>query len=316
MPISHLLCLLLLATTSIPRSIAAKSRSGQRTFKFVNSANQDVWVGTWGSVNDCSTLYKLAGGGFLLKKGATQSYPVPNDWCSGRIWARTNCSTNKNGIFSCATGDCGNGVQCSTTGQPPATLAEFSLEIHATTTTDTYDMSLVDGYNVGMKIDAVNGKQVPGIPAKYNCGTIRCGSPSVPFKMSLCPKELRTQDGESCVSICQAVVSKNTQNPSYVAGFDRNLVCCECGCGPNCNCNDGKNPKCRYGCSPLHPTTPPFNYAWGGVCFVEQWPKSSTGLEYDKVFSNQCPDAYSWQFADRDSTYSCRGADYTITFFP
>ena len=57
--------------------------------------------------------------------------------------------------FVCDTGDCGAaennyGMQCMRiAGQPPATLAEFTLQEQGN---DFYDLSNVDGYNVGMHI--------------------------------------------------------------------------------------------------------------------------------------------------------------------
>lgn len=183
----------------------------------------------------------------------------------------------------------------------------------------SYDISLVDGYNVGARIQPKGGTKVsnslPG-GAKYNCGPAACGTPARPFLMSACPRELITSNGKACTSVCQAVVHRKTKDPSFVSGFDRNLVCCECGCGPECGCNDGKNPQCRYGCSPDHPTKAPFNYNWMGVCHASKWPKSSLGISYPSVFKQQCPDAYSWQFDDQASTYQCSGfANYKVTFY-
>ena len=176
-------------------------------------------------------------------------------------------------------------------------------------------MSLVDGYNVGMEIKPVSGKKVPGINSRYNCGIPRCGTPSKPFKVSLCPKELRSQNGKHCLSVCQAVVQQNTQGKAFLSGFNKAQVCCECDCGPNCGCQDGKNGACKFGCSPDHPTYPPFNYPWIGVCDATQWPRTSKGGTYPGVFKKQCSDAYSWQFDDKASTYQCTRPDYVITFY-
>lgn len=92
---------------------------------------------------------------------AAQALKVPDDWCSGRIWARTKCSS-ASGAFTCESGDCGPSVQCSGTGRPPATLAEFTLGGAPGATADTYDISLVDGYNVGVKVTPVGGTKIPG----------------------------------------------------------------------------------------------------------------------------------------------------------
>ncbi|GER26613.1 pathogenesis-related thaumatin superfamily protein [Striga asiatica] len=38
--------------------------------------------------------------------------------------------------------------------------------------------------------------------------------------------------------------------------------------------------------------------------------------EYSKAFKRACPSAYSYAFDDASSTFTCTGADYTITFCP
>lgn len=289
-----------------------------RTFTIANRGKETIWVGTFGYTNNCATQMNPEGGGFQLPPKKTIKISVPNDWCSGRIWARTGCTT-ASGKFKCETGDCGGPkAQCAyTAGAPPATLVEFTLQKDPSTTFDTYDVSIVDGFNVGVDVQPIGGTKVdPKGKNKYDCGAPSCGTPSRPFKKSACPKELRTKDGKHCMSICQAVsVPGTTQDLSFIRNFDKNLVCCECGCGPNCGCNDGKNAACKYGCSPLHPTNPPYNYQWNGVCDSALWPKSSNGKSYPSVFKDECPSAYSWQFDDQKSTYICKGADYAITFY-
>lgn len=223
-------------------------------------------AGTWGYINGCSKLYQPGGGGFALPNRSGKIIKVPNDWCSGRIWARTNCKRGSNGVFHCQTGDCGDGVKCTTTGQPPATLAEFTLQEFNTTTMDTYDLSVVDGFNIGISVQTLNvalSSAPPGMNKSRYCTTSQCGTPTRPFKARACPRELRSRDGTSCLSACQAAVQGNTRYAAYVKNFDQSLVCCSCDCGPNCGCDNGKNPACKYGCSPQHPTYPPY----GALCF-------------------------------------------------
>jgi hypothetical protein len=78
--------------------------------------------------------------------------PMPHGW-SGRIWGRTDCSTDGTGKFTCATGDCGSGrLECDGGGEPApaATVVEFALGGKGGT--DTYDISLADGYNLPMLV--------------------------------------------------------------------------------------------------------------------------------------------------------------------
>lgn len=88
----------------------------------------------------------------------------------------------------------------------------------------------------------------------------------------------------------------------------KDLVCCACGEGTG-GCTD---PRSHFCCSPLDPRT-----NIGGRCYVQNWPKPSENYDrYDRVFKNQCPDAYSWQFDDNQSTYQCVDGDYEMIFCP
>jgi hypothetical protein len=73
--------------------------------------------------------------------------PVSGTW-SGRIWARTGCTFDANGIGPCEVGDCGNKLQCNGAGGvPPVSLAEFTIGDK-----DFYDVSFVDGLNVPVQV--------------------------------------------------------------------------------------------------------------------------------------------------------------------
>ena len=75
---------------------------------------------------------------------------VADGW-AGRVWARTGCNFDGNGQGRCVTGDCGNKLQCNGAGGvPPVTLAEITL--NGAGGKDFYDVSLVDGFNVPVKV--------------------------------------------------------------------------------------------------------------------------------------------------------------------
>jgi hypothetical protein len=78
----------------------------------------------------------------------------------GRFWARSQCSTDTTGKFTCATGDCGTGqISCNGVGGiPPVTLAEFTLA--SNNGQDFYDVSLVDGFNLPVSITPQGGSGV------------------------------------------------------------------------------------------------------------------------------------------------------------
>jgi len=109
--------------------------------------------------------------GFYLDSKQTRDVWVGWDWV-GRLWGRTNCTfylanattnakikdvvdnfTIPDGqklAGSCLTGDCGSAIECVLSGLAPTTLAEFTITGWMDQT--YYDISLVDGYDLDMKI--------------------------------------------------------------------------------------------------------------------------------------------------------------------
>ncbi|KAB2089248.1 hypothetical protein ES319_A03G049100v1 [Gossypium barbadense] len=100
----------------------------------------------------------LERGGFALPTLTRRSFPAPTAHWSGRIWARTGC-TYDNGRFSCATGDCGHRLECNGLGgSSPVTLAQFSFHHGGEKDLSSYEVSLVDGFNVPMTLTPHEGK--------------------------------------------------------------------------------------------------------------------------------------------------------------
>nr|XP_016468246.1 PREDICTED: pathogenesis-related protein 5-like isoform X1 [Nicotiana tabacum] len=217
------------------------------SFNLINRCDYNVWPGILANAGS----QKLDSTGFMLAPGDSRVFQAPQEW-SGRIWGRTGCNFDGNtGQGNCATGDCGsNQIECNGAGAiPPATLAEFT--IFSGTKQDFYDVSLVDGYNLPMAVQAVGGSGA--------CDTTGC----VKDLNRMCPNELRVGDGQACKSACEAF-----GNPEY---------CCSGA------------------------------YASPSTC------KPSS---YSAMFKNACPKSYSYAYDDPTSTFTCTGADYTITFCP
>ena len=216
------------------------------TFTFVNKCGYTVWPGILAGASSP----KLDSTGFELQQGGTRTFQAPSGW-SGRFWARTGCSFDGSGHGSCATGDCGSGqVECNGAGAaPPATLAEFTL--NGASGQDFYDVSLVDGYNVPMIVEASGGSGT--------CASTGC----LADLNRRCPTELQAEGGGACRSACEAF-----GNPEY---------CCSGAYGSPATC------------------------------------KPST---YSQLFKSACPRAYSYAYDDASSTFTCTGADYTVTFCP
>lgn len=216
------------------------------TFTFVNKCGYTVWPGILAGASSP----KLDSTGFELQQGGTRVFSAPSGW-SGRFWARTDCSFDGSGQGSCATGDCGSGqVECNGAGAaPPATLAEFTL--NGASGQDFYDVSLVDGYNVPMIVEASGGSGA--------CASTGC----LADLNRRCPTELQAEGGGACRSACEAF-----GNPEY---------CCSGA------------------------------YSSPATC------KPSA---YSQLFKSACPRAYSYAYDDASSTFTCTGADYTVTFCP
>ncbi|KAJ1266575.1 hypothetical protein BS78_08G162600 [Paspalum vaginatum] len=143
---SSVVLLLLLAA-----AFAASARAA--TFTITNNCGSTVWPAA-----------TPVGGGTQLNPGQTWTVDVPAGTQSGRVWGRTGCSFN-GGSGSCQTGDCGGQLSCTLSGQPPMTLAEFT--IGGGGAQDFYDISVIDGYNLAMAFSCSTG-------VALNCGGPQC----------------------------------------------------------------------------------------------------------------------------------------------
>ncbi|XP_028764615.1 thaumatin-like protein [Neltuma alba] len=119
-------------------------------FKVTNSCPYTVWAAAI-----------PVGGGRQLNPGERWSFGIASGTGDARIWGRTNCNFDWSGRGHCETGDCGGQLNCQLSGQPPATLAEFSL--NTWNNMDFYDISVIDGFNVPMEFSPTS-----------NCPRLRC----------------------------------------------------------------------------------------------------------------------------------------------
>jgi hypothetical protein len=244
----------------------------------------------------------------------------PEEVCSANCCGTGGCKGSDNTTFQLK---CGPGQG----GEAPATLAEFSLDYpdgHGIPY-DTYDLSMVDGYNVPFQITPQNfdttNPYSPNLPDDLWCTTAGCGS------LPTCsPAQLVYWDGVSCLGPCKYV----TRPASTSSKDDRARLCCDnsnctpktsapCNCpGSKCNCENACFDNGGYGCSPIGPgdndekcyahTSGKHGY-WG-----DDW------VKYQNNIIAKCGHVYTWQFKDEDNTFQCRQkgafADYNITFCP
>lgn len=190
--------------------MASPASAASGTFTLVNQTGQTIWPGVTGN-------FVPNGGGFELPSGASTTLSVPANW-SGRIWARTFCSSDSSGNFTCETGDCGAGLACNgASGQPSATLAEFTLGGGAAA--DFYDVSLVDAFNVPITITPQGGN---------GCATAGCSADLLPG----CPAGLQDVDSSGTVVACLSACSK----------FGGDDACCTGSANTPSTCNPAAAP--------------------------------------------------------------------------
>ncbi|CAL9233920.1 unnamed protein product, partial [Arabidopsis halleri] len=179
-------------------------------FTLSNRCSFTVWPGI---LTAKSTL--IGDGGFALASGSSVNLTVSPGW-SGRFWGRTGCNFDASGSGKCTTVDCGGKLKCAgAEGAPPTTLAEFrigsSRKIYAVQ--DSYNVSLVDGYNVQMKITPQGGSG--------NCKTVGC----VSDVNAICPNELRVTDSKGVVACKSACEAFNKPEYCCTGAFNRLETC-------------------------------------------------------------------------------------------
>jgi hypothetical protein len=185
---------------------------GVRQMAFINKCKQPVWVGAFGDPVP-------EGGGFHLDAGQTRTIVLPNGKWTGRFWGRTGCHFDANGVGDCDTGSCGPKLACAgATGQPPATLVEFTLGGGP----DFYDISLVDGYNLPMAVAPMPGgfTRRPGVA--NDCGAPACASDLA----QSCPADLRFTDAAGTVVACLSACERYRTDQLCCAGAHATPATC------------------------------------------------------------------------------------------
>lgn len=241
-----------------------------------------------GSIAECNTsnskcywnLPSLSASQMNLAAGATSTvcFPAPASgetiqW-SGNIFARTGCDSNGQ---NCATGDCGSsaGGPCptGTGGNPPATLAEFTLSNQTSFTSQTgsdfYDISIINGVNVGVSMGPISGTYSATAGNAYSCAT--AGNTSAAGQLSAC-----TWTFTPTVSSTDYTALLRDVTPTAFAS----TATCPGGGSPNslgyCTCTTDSN------CS-----------SSGLVCGLAT--NASSGVQYTQV----CGTAIGWWTADQ-----------------
>ncbi|KIJ56347.1 hypothetical protein M422DRAFT_239572 [Sphaerobolus stellatus SS14] len=140
-----------------------------RTFTVHNNCPYTIWPAVFTDLN-VGTAVPNVPTGWEAPPRSTKTFHVPDDWKSGRIWGRRNCDFSVNpGPGSCLSGGCNGGLLCDPhtgIGATPASLAEWTLGTNGAP--DYYDVSLVDRYNLPLRISNSVGCPVADCPVDLN----------------------------------------------------------------------------------------------------------------------------------------------------
>ncbi|PIL34441.1 hypothetical protein GSI_03217 [Ganoderma sinense ZZ0214-1] len=199
------------ATLALATSVTA------RTFTVVNKCSYTVWPGLFTDLN-VGPAVPSQPTGWEQKSGQTISFTVPDNWKAGRIWGRRNCNFSTNpGPNSCSDGGCNGGLLCdkhSGTGVPPATVAEFTFQGDGNQ--DWYDVSLVDGFNIPMRVDNNKGCHIADCPVDLN--------PNCPAALAG-PKD-SSGAVVGCKSACVAGLGDPANSPNCCTGSHNTAKTC------------------------------------------------------------------------------------------
>lgn len=287
---------------------------GPHKITFHNQSSQEIWVGAFATGADATT-YTAVGTWdpmWKLTAGDSKAITVPFTFKDGRFWARTGCTYTGGEGLTCAVGDC-QGLNCTVSGLPPVTLAEFTMMGGDGKGVDNYDVSMVDGYNILIKITP-RPQSSTASPDKLFCDEIACKTNPVCWSEGLWPS---------------AASPKGCNSPCQVAKYHNTRHCCKCDMTTSCSCENGTPPagSCcmnadSYGCSPWAPAGAP--HPVGSLCDYNgqngrpaaAWDQAAQ--VYVDNIAAACPGVYGWQFHDMSSLHTCvdplAAVDYDVTF--
>ncbi|KAI0801783.1 thaumatin-like protein [Irpex lacteus] len=203
---------------SAAAALSLVSAASARTFTVYNGCPFTIWPALFTDLTAGSATPNQATG---WEAGAytAVSFTVPDNWKSGRIWGRRNCNfDDPSPATQCLDGGCNGGLLCDPhtgTGVPPASLAEFTLQGDGFQ--DFYDVSLVDGANLPIRIDNNKGCPVASCPVDLgpNCPAPLKG----PFDSSGFPV--------GCKSACLANLDGNqADSPNCCSGSHNTAATC------------------------------------------------------------------------------------------
>lgn len=237
-------------------------------------------------------------GGFKVdKNGGTHVVYFPKGW-QGNFWVRTGCVDLGNGNLSCDTANCINNdpqdpnpkLHCGGVGsQTPATKAEFAFDQN---NYDTYDVSLVDGFNAPIAIYPVKNF-LSGCQTNKEYDSATAGGTVDLNQKVLAEAPLLnvTNSSGAIVAVLSACDYANLHDPANV-----NKYCCLPPFGEKRDCIASCNTSCQS--PPADPEHPSCTY-----CDPTYWPAD---INSAALFKKYYPLGYSYADDDEASTFCSR----------
>nr|XP_018259300.1 uncharacterized protein I303_08228 [Kwoniella dejecticola CBS 10117]OBR81458.1 hypothetical protein I303_08228 [Kwoniella dejecticola CBS 10117] len=158
--------------------------------------------------------------GSWAQQPGTYTFYVPDGWAVGRVWAKSGCSGGGAGS-TCLVGDCPGGCDGVKNGAAGATLAEFTMNAYMNS--DSYNISIVDGYNFPMQITATAG-----------CPTASCGTTQ--DLLEVCDPSLIFPKGSDKIYSCNSACGNAIQ---FQDGTSGQLVSADIADSPSCCVKNG-----------------------------------------------------------------------------
>lgn len=162
------------------------------TVTFVNQSGETLWIGSTVNADGSENLTGLP----AIEDGrqATVTVPASDRHWRGKFFGRQGCTGDSGSSFHCAIGDCGPDAGGCTTGEQPASLAEFNFDPQDQLA-PWYDVSYVNAVSVPITIDpAGSGARSPSA----ECEPVGCPDPLLQY----CPPENLTKDGNGNPVLC------------------------------------------------------------------------------------------------------------------
>ncbi|WP_405465956.1 glycosyl hydrolase [Streptomyces jietaisiensis] len=164
---------------------AAAAGGAEHTITLENKTDSRIWVGSQVNADGSAALTGLP----ALDPGQSATLTVPEregagHW-RGTFFARQGCSGEDGSTFHCAVGDCGPYADHCSTGQQPASLAEFNFDPNDKLA-PWYDVSYVDAVSAAVTITPDD--MTP--PASGECAAAGCAVDL----LSSCPAENLTKN--------------------------------------------------------------------------------------------------------------------------